>query len=396
MTFCQPLGGVMRFTTGKQLFFLTFLLFSLIAAGIRPGRAFETSAKYAFLMDVDTQTVLFAKNENALMSPASMSKLMTMVMVFDALKVGQITMEEKFFISENAWEKGGEKSGSSTMFAKKNSQIRLKNLIPAVIVQSANDACIAIAEGLSGSEAEFAKAMTRRAREIGLEKSTFVNSTGWPDPGQKMTVSELAKLALFIIRNYPEYYRYFSMRSFSWSGITQRNRNPLLYQNMGADGLKTGHTQESGYGLVASAVRGGQRLILAINGLDSKRARSQESRRIMDWGFRAFRPYVLLDKGSIVGEASVWGGESTHVKLRTRGRITMLMPRTSQNAIKVAITYKSPLIAPVHKGDQVATLEATAPGAAPFRAPLYAVEDIRRSGLVGRGMARLKAFFSIF
>ncbi len=389
-------GGVMRFTTGKRAFFFALFLLIHTVSGTRPGLSFETSAKYAYLIDVDTQTVLYAKNENALMSPASMSKLMTMVMVFDALKAGQITMEEKFFISQNAWEKGGEKSGSSTMFAKKNTSISLKNLIPAVIVQSANDACIAIAEGLSGSEAEFARAMTRRAREIGLEKSIFANATGWPDPGQKMTASELAKLAQFIIRNYPEYYKYFSMKSFSWSGITQRNRNPLLYQDIGADGLKTGHTQESGYGLVASAMRNGQRLILAINGLNSKRARAQESRRIMDWGFRAFHPFVLLDKDSQIAEAIVWGGEATHVKLKTRGKITMLMPRTSQNAIKVSVTYKSPLIAPVHAGDQVAMLEARAPGAVPFRAPLYAVDDVKRSGLVGRGMARLKAFFSIF
>ncbi len=392
----RPLGGIMRHILDYRLFFPVLFLVICTSFALRPAGAFETSAKYAYLIDVDTQTVLYAKNENELMSPASMSKLMTLVMVFDALKAGHLKMDEKFYISENAWEKGGEKSGSSTMFAKKNTSISLKNLIQAVAVQSANDACIAIAEGMSGSEAEFARAMTRRAREIGLEKSTFANATGWPNPGQKMTVRELAVLARFIIRNFPEYYKYYSQKSFTWSGITQKNRNPLLYQNIGADGLKTGHTQESGYGLVASAMRNGQRLILAVNGLASKKARAQESRRMMDWGFRAFKPFALFDKDSVVGEARVWGGKSAAVKLKTGRKITLLMPRTSRNALKLSIAYKSPLIAPVRKGDQVALLKASAPGAVPFSAPLYAVSDIERSGLIGRGMARLKAIFSIF
>ncbi len=386
----------MRHILDHRLFFPAFFVLVCVSFALRPAGAFETSAKYAYLIDVDTQTVLFAKNENELMSPASMSKLMTLVMVFDALKAGHLKMDEKFYISENAWKKGGEKSGSSTMFAKKNTSISLKNLIQAVAVQSANDACIAIAEGMSGSEAEFARAMTRRAREIGLEKSTFANATGWPNPGQKMTVRELAMLAQFIIRNFPEYYKYYSQKSFTWSGIRQKNRNPLLYQNIGADGLKTGHTQESGYGLVASAVRGGQRLILAVNGLASKKARAEESRRMMDWGFRAFKPFALFDKDSVIGEAKVWGGQNAAVKLKTGRKITLLMPRTSRNAIKVSIAYKSPLIAPIRKGDQVAVLKARAPGAVPFSAPLYAVSDIERSGLIGRGMARLKAIFSIF
>ncbi len=361
-----------------------------------PAAAYETPAKFAYMIDVDTQTVLFAKNENTMMSPASMSKLMTLVMVFDALKSGDLTLDEKFFVSENAWRKGGAKSGSSTMFAKKDSSITLKNLLQGITVQSANDACIVIAEGMSGSEAEFARAMTRRAREIGLEKSIFSNSTGWPDKGQKMTAREIAKLALYIIRNYPEYYKYFSQKEFTWSGITQKNRNPLLYQNIGADGLKTGHTQESGYGLVASVVRDGRRIILAVNGLESKRARMVESRKLIDWGFRAFRPYKLFGEDAVIARAKVWGGNKLQVGLKAGKAVSMLMPRTSQRSLKVSVSYNSPLKAPIRKGDKVATLKAVAPGAAPFTLPLYAASSVERAGIIDRGMMQLKSFFAIF
>ncbi len=348
------------------------------------------------MIDVETQTVLFARNENTLMSPASMSKLMTLVMVFDALKAGDLSLEEKFFVSENAWRKGGAKSGSSTMFAKKDSSIALKDLLQGITVQSANDACIVIAEGMSGSEAEFARAMTRRAREIGLEKSIFSNSTGWPDKGQKMTAREIARLALYIIRNYPEYYKYFSQRKFTWNGITQKNRNPLLYQNIGADGLKTGHTKESGYGLVASVMRDGRRIVLAINGLESKRARMVESRKMIDWGFRAFKPYKLFDENVIIARAKVWGGDRGEIGLKAAKALSMLMPRTSQRSLKLSVSYNSPLKAPIRAGDEVATLKAVAPGAAAFTVPLYAANSVARVGVIDRGMMQLKSFFAIF
>lgn len=352
------------------------------------GRAapFETPASFAFMIDMDTGTVLYEKNPDELMSPASMSKLMTSVMVFDALKSGVLTMDDKFHISENAWTRGGRKSGSSTMFAKLNSDIALKDLLLGVIVQSANDGCIAIAEGMSGTEKAFAEAMTRRAREIGLKKSTFANSTGWPDPSQKMTARELVQLAQFIITNYPDFYTYFKMKTFTWNGIKQRNRNPLLYQNIGADGLKTGHTQESGYGLVASVVRNGQRLILAMNGLKTSRQRAQEARKFFDWGFRAFRTFKLFDQNIEIGRASVWGGTSNSVGLTSNKPVRALMPLTSRQDVKASIIYNHPLKAPIKKGGEVARLQVEAPGGISFSTPLYATEDIAKAGLVGRGM----------
>ena len=376
--------------------FVLLMLAALFIIPVAAARAetaqLETPARYAFLLDVNTGTVLLEKNADELMSPASMSKLMTMVMVFEALKNGDLSLSDKFFISEEAWRRGGAKSGSSTMFAKLNSNIELKDLIPAVIVQSANDACIAIAEGMSGSEAEFARAMTRKARELGLEKSIFANATGWPDPGQKMTARELAKLAAHIIRTYPEYYPVFSQRKFTWNGITQSNRNPLLYQDIGADGLKTGHTQDSGYGLVASAVRNGRRLILVLNGLKSKKVRASEGRRLIDWGFRNFRPVKLAGAGKVLGKAHVWGGTSDTVDLVPGKDVFMLMPRTSRNAVRLSIRYTSPLKAPVAKNAPVATLVGSAPGARPLEMPLYAATSVARAGIFARGWGVVKSW----
>ena len=276
------------------------ILLALGAMVAGPARAIETPAAYVALMDYATGDVVFEKNADELMAPASMSKMMTMVMLFDAIGDGRVSLDDEFVISENAWRKGGAASGSSTMFADVNSRVPVRDLIYGVIVQSGNDACIAIAEALAGSEEAFAEQMTARAREIGLEKSTFTNATGWPEPDHLMTARELAMLARYIIANYPDFYRIYSVKEFEWNGITQQNRNPLLYMNMGADGLKTGHTSVSGYGLTASAERGGRRFILVVNGLESERQRADETQRLMDRAFREFRTYDLLEPGQVV------------------------------------------------------------------------------------------------
>ena len=266
---------------------------------------FDTMASYAYLIDYDTGAVLMDKNADELMAPASMSKLMTAYILFEKIQKGQISLDDEFEVSVNAWKKGGEKSGSSTMFLKPNSKVKVHDLIRGIIIQSANDACITVAENIAGSEENFAAEMTLRAREIGLEKSTFANSTGWPDKNQMMTPKELALLSQKLITQFPEFYKIYSEKSFKYNGIKQENRNPLLYSMPDqADGLKTGHTTKSGYGLVGSAKSkdGNRRLILVVNGLKSMKERGSEAKKIMEWGLRNFDNYTLFENGKIVEE----------------------------------------------------------------------------------------------
>ncbi|MHA1524048.1 MAG: D-alanyl-D-alanine carboxypeptidase family protein [Alphaproteobacteria bacterium] len=337
---------------------------------------FQSKAKFAILMDGDSKAILYKKNIDTLMNPASMSKLMTAVMVFEGIQNGDLALDEEFFVSENAWRKGGVSSGSSTMFAKLNSSIALEDLLRGVIVQSGNDASIVIAEGMFGTEEAFAEAMTARARELGLRKSTFTNATGWPDPDHKMTTRELALLARHIIYNLPEFYKYYSEQDFTWNGIKQRNRNPLLTQNVGVDGLKTGYVKESGYGLVASAMRKGRRLIAVVHGLKRRKDRGPEMRKLLDWGFRSFKRFVLFEAGEEIGTASVWGGAQGSVPLVAKGAATISVQRMSRSKIKAKIVYQGPLRAPVAEGDQVATLMVTAAEAGTAEIPLYAAQDV--------------------
>ncbi|NNF76914.1 MAG: D-alanyl-D-alanine carboxypeptidase, partial [Rhizobiales bacterium] len=325
--------------TLQQTFICMFAATALLLVGLNAAYAatFATDARHAILIDAGTSEVLFEKNADGLMPPASMSKLMTMVMVFEALKGRQLTLEDKFFVSENAWRSGGATSGGSTMYAKVNSDLRLEDLIRGVIVQSANDACIAIAEGLAGSEEAFGEAMTKRARELGLEKSVFKNATGLPDPEHKMTARELAKLARYIIYKLPEFYKYYSEREFTWNKITQQNRNPLLYMDIGADGLKTGYTREAGYGLVASAVRDGRRLIMVLGGMKSSKARRVEARKLLDWGFRRFRSFVLFQRGQTVGHARVWGGTEGWVQLMSKEPVRVMLTPDERKQVRAEV-----------------------------------------------------------
>ena len=364
-----------------------FVLAALTFVFASSAQAVETLAKQAILMDVETGAVLFEKDVDVPMAPASMSKLMTLYMVFERLRDGRLSLEDKFSVSENAWRKGGAKSGGSTMFLVPGKRVRIEDIIRGIIIQSGNDACIVIAEGISGSEEAFAEEMTVPGREIGLKASTFKNSTGWPHPEHMMSPRDLAVLAKMIIDQFPEYYHYFSEKSFVYNGIKQNNRNPLIYKDMGADGLKTGHTQDSGYGLTASAVRGDRRLVLVVNGLPSKKERSREPERLLEWGFREFGNYALLGAGEIVEEAVVWLGTEPTVSLMIEDELKLTLHKKARREMKVKINYLGPIPAPVKKGDMLATLSVTAPGEKTVEVPLVAAADVEQLGLIGRLMA---------
>ncbi|MBI1261734.1 MAG: D-alanyl-D-alanine carboxypeptidase [Rhizobiales bacterium] len=356
---------------------------------ISPARAFDTSAEFAVLMDAESGKVLWEKDGDTRMHPASMSKLMTLNMLFEALKNGSVKMTDEFLISERAWREGGAASGSSTMFAKLGSHIPVETLIQGIIVQSGNDACIAVAEGLRGSEESFAEAMTQEAMVIGLKNSTFANSTGWPDPNQMMTAHDLALLARHLILTYPEYYHYFSEKEFTWNGITQHNRNPALFLDPSVDGLKTGHTEASGYGLTVSAKRGDERLILVVNGLPSMKARGEESVRILDWGFRAFKPYKLYSAGETIENAPVWQGVYAQVPLVSTAPITLLLSPEQRKDMKVTINYTTPVPAPISVGQRVGTLSVDVPGQKTQEFPLVAGAEVAQQGIFGRAMSTL-------
>jgi len=371
-------------------------LVALFAAAllVAPAHAIETPADYVSLMDFETGEIIYEKQGNELMAPASMSKLMTMVMLFDALKDGRVTLEDEFVISENAWRKGGAASGSSTMFAELNSRVPVRDLIYGVIVQSGNDACIAIAEALAGSEDVFAERMTERAREIGLETSTFKNSTGWPDEGHLMTANELAVLARYLIKTHPEFYEIYAVRDFEWNGIKQANRNPLIYMNMGADGLKTGHTSVSGYGLTASAVRNGRRLVLVVNGLDSEKERANETQRLMDWAFREFRKYELLTAGQVLERAPVWQGTSRTVPLVIPTDVALTMSRDARKGMEAKVRYDGPIAAPITEGDVVGQVVITGPGLPTRTFDLQAGASVGELGIFGKAMSALAQLVS--
>ncbi|MCB1480289.1 MAG: D-alanyl-D-alanine carboxypeptidase family protein [Tepidamorphaceae bacterium] len=357
------------------------LIACFVFAGIQlstsvQAQDFETKAPYAFLLDVETGSVLLDKKSKEPMPPSSMVKLMTMAVVFDMLKEGRISITDEFLISEDAWRRGGAVSGGSTMFAELNSKIALSDLIPGVVVQSGNDASIAIAEGLAGSESGFSRLMNAKAQEIGLTGSNFTNATGLPDPEMHVTARDLAKLALYIIKEHPTYYSYYSMEDFTWNGVRQRNRNPLLGMGIGADGLKTGHTAEAGYGLVGSAVQDGRRLILVINGLSSMRDRREEARKLLLWGFRAFDKATLFDAGETAGYVSVFGGMQGRLPVAGKGPIHLLVPKGAQPDLRARIVYQGPVDAPVEKGARIASLHVYDGDSELLSVPLYAQEDV--------------------
>ena len=360
---------------------LLVLALALVAAGFGARSAlaqqlFETRAKQAFLIDADTGTVLFSKDADTPIPPASLAKIMTMEVVFNAIKSGRLTMDDEFYVSENAWRTGGAPSGTSTMFAEIKSSIKLRDLIQGVIVQSANDGCIVIAEGMAGSEANFAELMNERARAIGLKDLHFKNATGLPAEGQTVTVHDLALLGLHMWREYPEFYTYYGQREFTWNGILQRNRNPLLAMDIGADGMKTGYTEESGYAIVGSVNREGRRLFAAMSGMESDRQRAEEARKLLDWGMRAFEKQQLFAAGEIVGEAQLFGGAKSGVELRADGPISIFVPITNRDRLVARIVYTGPVEAPVEEGTEIGALKVWVGDTLSQETPLYAAESV--------------------
>ncbi|MER8379030.1 MULTISPECIES: D-alanyl-D-alanine carboxypeptidase family protein [unclassified Mesorhizobium] len=366
---------------------LGLLLLSLVPVS---AQLFETKAAQAFMIDAETGTVLFSKDADRLIPPASLAKLMTMEVVFDAIKSGRMTLDDTFVVSENAWRKGGAPSGTSTMFAKLKSTIRLEDLIQGVTVQAANDGCIVIAEGMAGSEANFAAQMTERARQIGLQKSTFVNSTGLPADGQQTSVRELALLALHIWRNYPDLYRYYGQKDFSWNKISQRNRNPLLAMDIGADGLAVGASEQSGFGIVGSVSHNGTRMIAAMSGLANDRERAEEARKLLDWGVRSFEKTEIFAKDEVVGEAQVFGGSKSGVALKANGPVEIFLPIANRDKLTARIVYDGPVAAPVEEGQPVGTLRVWIGDTLSQETPLFAAESIGVGSLPQRALDAAK------
>lgn len=347
--------------------------------------AMETIAKHAILIDLKSHTVLFEKAADELTPPASMSKLMTAYMLFDRLKQGRLSMDDTFPVSEKAWRMGGSK-----MFVEVNSRVRVEDLIRGIIIQSGNDACVVVAEGLYGTEDAFAAAATRRAKELGMNNTTIRNASGWPNPEHLTTVRDLATLAQHIIEDFPKYYSFYSEQEFTYNDIKQGNRNPLLYKDMGVDGLKTGHTEESGYGLTASAERDGRRLVLVVNGLKSVNERSRETERLLEWGFREFGSYELFKAGETVEDAPAWLGEAPTVPLVLENDLAVAVRRHLRDEMKVSVSYSGPISTPIQQGTRVGTLRVTAPGMDPVERPLVAGADVDRLGMFGRLFAAVR------
>ena len=392
---CRALRGLAcepTLTMRRSFLILFALLFSAALPPDALAQRFETAAPHAIVMDSDTGAVLFERAADEPMAPASMAKLMTAIVLFDEMARGRVTPDTEFVISENAWRRGGAPSGGSTMFAALNSRIRVADLIPGLIVLSGNDAAIAVAEGIAGSEANFAGMMTAKAREMGLSKSEFRNATGFADPAQVSTARELAVMANYIIKTYPNQYPVFGMKDFTWNKVKQSNRNPLLDMGIGADGLKTGNISDSGFGLVGSAVQNGQRLIVVVNGLKTARDRATESRKLLDWGFRAFDNRRLFGEGAIIGEAQVYGGETATVELVAKGPVAMFVPRGSNERVIARIVYKGPLLPPIAQGAEVARLKVLRGDTQALDIPLYAANDVPVGSITRRAVDAAKEY----
>jgi len=362
---------------------------ALAQQGAAPAEM-TTRAKQAILMDANTGAVLFQHNADELAPPASMSKLMTLAVIFRGLKEGRIKPEDEILFSVNAWRTGGAPSGTSAMFVPVNTKERLDEVLKGIVIQSGNDACIAVAEAMAGTEAAFAKMMTDEARRIGLNKSTFRNSTGLHDPEHLMTVRELALLARYLMQNYPEHYTLFGEREYRYRKHRFFNRNPLLGMDLGVDGLKTGYVKEAGYGIVASAKQDGRRVILVINGMEDAQARRNEAVRLIEWGFKGFADFKLFDAEEVVGRARVWGGDRMYVPLIGAGEVTVLLPKAqSAQRLQAQIIYKSPIKAPIKKGDVIAKLRVTTASQSVNEVPLAAGEDVPAAGTMRRGLDTL-------
>ena len=358
---------------------LTALLLSALPL---QALAFDTTARSAWVYDVGTGTVLLAKNADQALPPASMSKLMTVYMLFEAVREGRLQMDTRLPVSTKAREMKG-----STMFLNERDRPTVEELIKGIIVLSGNDACVVVAEGLAGTEEAFARQMNDRAKSLGMTQSNFANASGWPDPNHVMSAHDLGILAEHLVDDFPELYKYFAVTEFPFDNrapSNRHNRNPLLKLGIGADGLKTGHTQEAGYGLVGSAVQGDRRVIFVITGLDTEKARAEESERIAAWAFRDFTMKEVVPQGETVASVPVWLGSKSQVALTTQNGLNVLMPIGAESGVTAEAVFTGPIQAPVTKGDRVGTLQIQIPGVGPANVPLVAAEDVASAGFVGR------------
>lgn len=354
----------------------------LIVATATAAAAFDTTARAAWVYDVTTGTVLMDKNADQPLPPASMSKLMTLYLLFEAIDEGRVQLDTRLPVSTRARQMQG-----STMFLDELDRPTVDELIKGIIVLSGNDACVVVAEGLSGTEEAFARRMNVQAEKLGLTQSHFANSSGWPDPAQRMSAHDLGLLALHLIRDFPDLYKEFAIREFAYDNrapANRFNRNPLLSLDIGADGLKTGHTQEAGYGLVGSAVQDGRRIIFVLNGLESEKTRREESERIANWAFREFSMETLAPAGATVVEAPVWLGSSSRVALTTAEGVNILVPAGASDGVTAQAVYRGPLEAPIAAGDRLGELVVQIPGGATARTPLIAATDVGPAGVLGR------------
>lgn len=385
--------GTAIFRFGSALFTMIGVLALLAVAGAAPNPVsgpkkedggFQTSAPYAILIDAETGTVLFEKATDEPTPPSSLAKLMTAEIIFNEISQGRLTRDTEMIISEDAWRRGGAPSHTSSMFAPIHSRVRVEDLLHGLIIQSANDAAIALAEGVSGNERAFAVLMNKRARELGLVNFNFASATGLPEPNQKVAVRDLAKLARHIIRTYPDFYPIYGEREFTWNKIRQQNRNPLLPLNIGADGMKTGYTREGGFGLVGSAVQNGLRLIVVVNGTKTAKERADEAKKLLDWGFSGFEQRPLFIAGEVLGQARVFGGTQTSVGLVGPKAISMLIPRNSRERISAKIAYTGPVPAPIKQGQTIGTLKVFRGTNVALEVPLQALESVERGNLSRR------------
>ena len=361
---------------------LRSLLFAAaFVAGAVPAFAqtIETQARQAYIVDMKTGTVLFEKNADEVMPPSSMSKMMTVHMLFEKLQKGEVKLTDEFPVSEKAWRIQGSK-----MFVPLGSRVKVEDLIRGIVIQSGNDACIVVAEALAGSEEAFAEQMTKKGRELGLTKTVFKNASGWPHPEHVTTARELAIVARHTIEQFPEYYKYYAELNYTFNGIKQGNRNPLLYKPLGADGLKTGHTEAAGYGLTASVKRGERRIIMVVNGLPSMKARASETETLIDWAFREWENYSLFKNGETVQQAGVWLGDAKNVALQAGQDLEVTLPRRARQGMKVTAVFQEPIPAPIQKGQTVGKLVVAAPGVQTRELPLIAGDAVGQLGPAGR------------
>jgi D-alanyl-D-alanine carboxypeptidase (penicillin-binding protein 5/6) len=354
--------------------------------GDTPLGPVDTAARWGYIQDFATGTTLFDKQADEEMPPSSMTKLMTIYLVYERLKNGRMRLEDELPVTEKAWRMGGSK-----MFVQVGTTVKVEDLIRGVIVASGNDACIVFAEAIAGSEEQFVELMNKKAKELGLTHSNFRNSTGWPDPEQRMSCRDIATLARRFIRDFPDYYHYDSEKSFKYNGIDQGNRNPLVQRGT-ADGLKTGHTDAGGYGLVASALRNGRRVILVLNGMASMRERAEESERLMDWAFANFEDVTLFAAGDVVENVKVWLGTEPTVPLVGGRDVIVTMPRNWRSRAAVKLAYDAPIRAPIAKGDTLGKLTVAGAGVPALEVPLLAGADVPKLNLPGRAMAVLSHY----